>query len=151
MTDSERMMCTPPPYYWPAPDGCTKAYQVDWRSTRMPDPGHRSGTDQLDELAPSRRPVIQGSTRTSEREVRSTRLPPRRGRYARCPRYNFSIDLLEAAVAVQGFREHSAHARRRRNAAGRILRPKADGAAPSSTGAARDSLMPSTPHTGSGF
>ncbi len=64
---------------------------------------------------------------------------------------NFSIDLPEAAVAVQvsgtfGSRQEEAQR------LGRILRPKADGAVPIFYSVvARGSLDASTPHTGSGL
>ncbi|AMC49518.1 DNA helicase Ercc3 [Mycobacterium tuberculosis variant bovis BCG] len=96
--------------------------------------------------------MIQGSTRTSEREALFDAF--RRGEVATLvvsKVANFSIDLPEAAVAVQvsgtfGSRQEEAQR------LGRILRPKADGAVPSSTRWwPATAWMPSTPHTGSGF
>src|SRR6202041_11638 len=84
--------------------------------------------DQLDELgAELNAPVIQGSTRTTEREALFDAF--RRGEISTLvvsKVANFSIDLPEAAVAVQvsgtfGSRQEEAQR------LGRLLRPKADG------------------------
>ncbi|MGH3744088.1 MAG: DEAD/DEAH box helicase, partial [Mycobacteriales bacterium] len=98
--------------------------------------------DQLDELgAALDAPVIQGSTRTSERERLYDAF--RTGEITRLvvsKVANFSIDLPEATVAVQvsgtfGSRQEEAQR------LGRILRPKADGhAAHFYTVVSRDTL-----------
>ena len=84
--------------------------------------------DQLEELGEAlRRPVIQGSTRNAERERLFDAF--RRGEIRTLvvsKVANFSIDLPEAAVAVQvsgtfGSRQEEAQR------LGRVLRPKADG------------------------
>jgi DNA excision repair protein ERCC-3 len=84
--------------------------------------------DQLDELgAELNAPVIQGSTKTAEREALFDQF--RRGEIPTLvvsKVANFSIDLPEASVAVQvsgtfGSRQEEAQR------LGRLLRPKADG------------------------
>src|ERR1700753_2242019 len=84
--------------------------------------------DQLDELGEALgAPVIEGSTRTREREELFDAF--RRGEITRLvvsKVANFSIDLPEAAVAVQGSGTFGSR-REEAQRLGRLLRPKADG------------------------
>lgn len=134
MTDSERMMyatAEPEERYRICSTVHTKIAVVKSILAKHPDEQTLvigAYLDQLDELgAELGAPVIQGSTRTSEREALFDAF--RRGEVATLvvsKVANFSIDLPEAAVAVQvsgtfGSRQEEAQR------LGRILRPKADG------------------------
>ncbi len=134
MTDNERMMyatAEPEERYRICSTVHTKIAVV--KSILEKHPGEQTLVigaylDQLDELgAELNAPVIQGSTRTREREALFDAF--RRGEVSTLvvsKVANFSIDLPEAAVAVQvsgtfGSRQEEAQR------LGRLLRPKADG------------------------
>ncbi len=115
------------------------------------DPGHQTYADQLDELGASSALRFRGRQgQRTQGTVRPSAAASRPRSW--CPKVaNFSIDLPEAAVAVQvsgtfGSRQEG------RNSSARILRPKADrGGAIFYSVVARGSLDASTPHTGSGL
>lgn len=134
MTDSERMAyatAEPEERYRLCSTAHTKVAVVDSILGRHP--GEQALVigaylDQLDELSEHLdAPVIQGSTKTAEREALYDAF--RRGEISTLvvsKVANFSVDLPEAAVAVQvsgtfGSRQEEAQR------LGRLLRPKADG------------------------